>query len=95
MDNVLGIIVSAVCWYLGIWVLSPITIMQRGIIFGFGAGISVIVAIFLVLTYLGLKTVGVDIFVPLGATYSLIGKKSIIRVDHNHEELYWTVWSVK
>jgi len=59
---VLGLIVSAVVGIAAFEVLSPITIMQRGIIFGFGAGIAVIIAIFL-FDLLGLKMVGVDTYV--------------------------------
>ncbi len=81
---VLGIIVSAVVGIAAFEVFSPITIIQRGIIFGFGAGISVIVAIFL-FDLFGVKNGWCGHLCPLGATYSLIGKKSIIRVEHNHE----------
>jgi ferredoxin-type protein NapH len=81
---VLGIIVSAVVGISAFEVLSPITIMQRGIIFGFGAGISVVIAIFL-FDLFGVKNGWCGHLCPLGASYSLIGKKSMIRVDHNHE----------
>jgi len=81
---VLGLIVSAVVGIAAFEVLSPITIMQRGIIFGFGAGASVIVAIFL-FDLFGVKNGWCGHLCPLGATYSLIGKASLIRVDHDHE----------
>ncbi len=81
---VLGIIVSAVVGVSAFEVLSPITIMQRGIIFGFGAGIAVVIAIFL-FDLFGVKNGWCGHLCPLGATYSLIGKASLIRVDHNHE----------
>jgi len=81
---VLGIIVSAVIGVASFELLSPITIMQRGIIFGFGAGISVIIAIFL-FDLFGVKNGWCGHLCPLGATYSLIGNKSIIRVNHNHD----------
>jgi len=80
----LGLIVSAVVGVAAFEVLSPITIMQRGIIFGFGAGISVIVAIFL-FDLFGVKNGWCGHLCPLGATYSLIGKTSLIRVAHDHE----------
>jgi ferredoxin-type protein NapH len=81
---VLGIIVSAVVGVSAFEVLSPITIMQRGIIFGFGTGIAVVVAIFL-FDLFGVKNGWCGHLCPLGATYSLIGKRSLIRVEHNHE----------
>jgi ferredoxin-type protein NapH len=81
---VLGLIVSAVVGVAAFEVLSPITIMQRGIIFGFGAGIAVIVAIFL-FDLFGVKNGWCGHLCPLGASYSLIGKTSLIRVKHDHE----------
>ena len=81
---VLGIIVSAIVGISAFEVFSPITIMQRGIIFGFGAGISVIIAIFL-FDLFGVKNGWCGHLCPLGATYSLIGRASLIRVEHNHE----------
>jgi ferredoxin-type protein NapH len=81
---VLGLIVSAVVGVAAFEVLSPITIMQRGIIFGFGAGIAVIVAIFL-FDLFGVQNGGCGHFCPWGASDSLIGKTSLIRVKHDHE----------
>ena len=81
---VLGLIVSAVVGIAAFEALSPITIMQRGIIFGFGAGVSVVVAIFL-FDLFGVKNGWCGHLCPLGAAYSIIGQKSIIRVEHNHE----------
>jgi len=81
---VLGIIVSAVVGVAAFEVLSPITIMQRGIVFGFGAGISVVIAIFL-FDLFGVRNGWCGHLCPLGAAYSLIGSKSLIRVEHNHE----------
>jgi len=80
---ILGLIVSAVVGVAAFEVLSPITIMQRGIVFGFGAGIAVIVAIFL-FDLFGVKNGWCGHLCPLGASYSLIGKASIIRVKHDH-----------
>jgi len=81
---VLGLIVSAVVGIAAFEVLSPITIMQRGIVFGFGAGISVVIAIFL-FDLFGVKNGWCGHLCPLGASYSLIGKASLIRVKHDHE----------
>ncbi len=81
---ILGIIVSALVGIAAFEAVSPITIMQRGIIFGFGAGIALIVAIFL-FDLFGVKNGWCGHICPLGATYSIIGSKSIIRVKHDHE----------
>jgi len=81
---VLGLIVSAIVGIAAFEALSPITIMQRGIIFGFGAGIAVVVAIFL-FDLFGVRNGWCGHLCPLGAAYSLIGQKSIVRVEHNHE----------
>lgn len=81
---VLGIVVSAVVCVAAFEVLSPITIMQRGLVFGFGAGIAVIIAIFL-FDLFGVKNGWCGHLCPLGAAYSVIGSKSLIRVKHNHE----------
>ena len=81
---VLGLIVSAIVGIAAFEAVSPITIMQRGIIFGFGSGIAVVVAIFL-FDLFGVKNGWCGHLCPLGAAYSIIGQKSIIRVKHNHE----------
>ncbi len=81
---VLGLIVSAIVGIAAFEALSPITIMQRGIIFGFGAGISIVVAIFL-FDLFGVRNGWCGHLCPLGAAYSIIGQKSLIRVKHNHE----------
>ena len=80
----LTFVVSAITGVAAFEVLSPITIMQRGIIFGFGAGISVVIAIFL-FDLFGVKNGWCGHLCPLGAAYSIIGKYSLIRVKHNHE----------
>jgi ferredoxin-type protein NapH len=59
--------------------LNPVSLLQRGIIFGIGAGWGIIAAVFLL-----------DLFVtrrgwcshlcPVGAFYGLIGVKSVVRV---------------
>jgi len=77
-----GLIVSAVVGIAAFEVFSPITIMQRGIVFGFGMGIAVIIAIFL-FDLFGVKNGWCGHLCPLGASYSLIGKYSLIRVEHN------------
>ncbi|NOR56728.1 MAG: quinol dehydrogenase ferredoxin subunit NapH [Sulfurovum sp.] len=81
---VLGIIVSALVGVAAFEVVSPISIMQRGVVFGFGMGAAVIVGIFL-FDLFGVKNGWCGYVCPLGAAYSLIGSQSIIRVKHDHE----------
>lgn len=79
---VLGLIVSAIVGIAAFEVFSPITIMQRGIIFGFGMGGAVVLAIFL-FDLFGVKNGWCGHICPLGGIYSLIGRFSLIRVKHN------------
>ena len=81
---VVGVVVSAIIGVSAFELVSPITIMQRGLIFGFGMGWALILAIFL-FDLFGVKNGWCGHLCPLGATYSIIGSKSLIRVKHNHE----------
>lgn len=81
---VLGLIVSALVGVAAFEVVSPITIMQRGIVFGFGMGGAVVLTIFL-FDLFGVKNGWCGHLCPLGAAYSVIGSKSLVRVKHNHE----------
>lgn len=81
----LGLVVSAITGIAAFEIFSPITIMQRGIVFGFGMGLAVLVAIFL-FDLFGVKNGWCGHLCPLGATYSIIGKASLIRVKHDHEK---------
>jgi len=80
----LGLIVSALVGVAAFEVVSPITIMQRGLVFGFGMGAAVVIAIFL-FDLFGVKNGWCGHLCPLGAAYSVIGSQSLIRVKHNHE----------
>ncbi len=80
----LSIIISAIIGIAAFETVSPITIMQRGVIFGFGMGASVIVAIFL-FDLFGVRNGWCGHLCPLGASYSLIGKVSLVRIEHNHK----------
>ncbi|MEN8175124.1 MAG: quinol dehydrogenase ferredoxin subunit NapH [Pseudomonadota bacterium] len=76
MTLVMGAIFGMILWEF----INPVSILHRGIIFGMGAGWTIIVAIFFY-----------DLFVephgwcghfcPVGAFYSLVGKGSIVRVS--------------
>jgi ferredoxin-type protein NapH len=62
--------------------ISPISMVHRGIIFGFGFGWAAILVIFLFDLFV-LKNGWCGHICPLGGAYSLIGKFSFIRVHHN------------
>jgi ferredoxin-type protein NapH len=82
---VLGLLVSAIVGVAAFELFSPITIMQRGVVFGFGMGGAVVFAIFL-FDLFGIKNGWCGHLCPLGAVYSIIGSKSLVRVKHNHNE---------
>ncbi len=62
--------------------ISPISMLHRGIIFGMGFGIFGILSVFLFDLFF-IKNGFCGYICPLGATYSLIGKYSLIRIKHN------------
>ena len=64
--------------------VSPIAITHRGIIFGLGFGWAAMLAIFLFDLFI-LKNGWCGHICPIGATYSLIGKFSLIRVNHDSD----------
>lgn len=64
--------------------ISPISILHRGIIFGFGFGWAAVLIIFL-FDLLVLKNGWCGHICPLGGFYSLVGKFSLIRVKHTEE----------
>ncbi len=79
---VLGAVVVA-SWASGaiVWeLLNPITVLQRGIVFGMGAGWVLIAAVFLFdLTVSAHGWCGH--LCPVGAFYGLVGKTSVLRVN--------------
>ena len=62
--------------------ISPISMIHRGIIFGLGFGWATIVIIFLFDLFV-LKNGWCGHICPLGGFYSLVGRFSFIRVHHN------------
>jgi len=80
---VIALIVSAISGLAAFEVVSPITILNRSVIFGIGTGLGLIVAIFLFDLFV-VKNGWCGHICPLGGIYSIIGKYSIFRVKHNH-----------
>lgn len=80
----LSLILSTILGFAAFEMISPISILHRGIIFGFGAEIALVVAIFLFdLTIL--KDGWCGHLCPLGAFYSVSGKFGLIKVRHTKD----------
>ncbi len=78
----LSLIVSAITGLAAFELVSPITIFNRGVIFGMGMAWGVLAAIFL-FDLFGVKNGWCGHICPLGGFYSLIGRYSLIRVRHD------------
>lgn len=64
--------------------ISPISMLHRGLVFGLGVGFFGILAVFLFDLFM-LKNGFCGYLCPLGATYNLIGTKSLLRIKHTVE----------
>ena len=65
--------------------ISPVSMIHRGVIFGLGFGWATMVVIFLFDLFV-LKNGWCGHICPLGGFYSLIGRFSLLRVHHNSEK---------
>ena len=69
-----------------VWELvNPVSLLQRGLIFGLGSGWVLIAMIFL-LDLLISQRAWCSHLCPMGAFYGLIGKLSVIRINARHRE---------
>jgi ferredoxin-type protein NapH len=80
----LGLMVSAAMGVAAFELISPISMLHRGIVFGMGFGWAAVVVIF-IFDLLVLKNGWCGHLCPLGGFYSLLGKFSFIRVHHIEE----------
>lgn len=64
--------------------INPISMLYRGLIFGMGFGIFGVLCVFL-FDLLFIKNGFCGYICPVGVTYSIIGKYSLIRIKHNHK----------
>ncbi|WP_331775790.1 quinol dehydrogenase ferredoxin subunit NapH [Sulfurospirillum sp. 1612] len=78
----LTLIVSAIVGVGAFEFVSPITILNRGIVFGFGMSMAVVAVIFLFDLFV-LKNGWCGHICPLGGFYSLVGKFAPLSVMHN------------
>lgn len=81
----IALILSAVSGVAAFEFISPIGMLNRGLIFGLGFGSAVIAGVFL-FDLFGIKNGFCGHVCPLGGLYSLIGRFSLIRVKHNQEK---------
>jgi ferredoxin-type protein NapH len=81
---VLALIVAFASGLAAFEIIWPITILNRGVIFGFGAGAGLLVAIFLFDLFV-LKNGWCGHVCPLGGMHSIIGKYSLLRVRHDSD----------
>ena len=77
------IVVSAIVGAAAFEFINPIGIFTRGVIFGLGFGWTLILAIFLFDLFV-VKNGWCGHMCPVGAAYSIIGAKNLIRVYHDH-----------
>jgi len=81
----LSIALSAIFGVAAFEFISPIGMLNRGLIFGIGFGGAVVAGVFL-FDLFGVKNGFCGHLCPLGGFYSLIGRFSVIRVKHNQEK---------
>ena len=82
---VLSLIISVILGITAFEFISPISMIHRGIIFGLGLGWAAMLVIFLFDLFV-LKNGWCGHFCPLGGFYSLVGKFSLIRVNHDADK---------
>ena len=80
----LALVLSAVLGVAAFEAVSPVGMIQRGLVFGLGAGWFAAGAIFL-LDLLVQRNAFCGHVCPLGAFYAVVGRFSLLRVRHNHD----------
>ncbi|XOB61425.1 quinol dehydrogenase ferredoxin subunit NapH [Campylobacterota bacterium DY0563] len=81
----LSLIISFIFGVTAFEFISPISMIYRGVIFGLGFGWAAILMIFLFDLFV-LKNGWCGHICPLGGFYSIIGRFSLIRVEHQEEK---------
>lgn len=78
----LSLILSGLTSVAAFEIVSPISMLHRGIVFGMGMGVAAVLSIFL-FDLFAVKNGWCGHICPLGGFYSVASKFSIIRVKHN------------
>jgi len=81
----LSLVLSAITGVAAFEWISPISMLHRGLLFGMGAGWTVIVALF-VLDAVVVKNGFCGHVCPLGGFYSLLGPHRLIKVRHDKDK---------
>ena len=81
----LSLILSFILGTAAFDLISPISMLHRGIIFGMGFGVFGILCVFLFDLFF-VKNGFCGYICPLGAAYGLVGKFSLLKIRHNHEK---------
>jgi ferredoxin-type protein NapH len=81
---VLALIVSAVVGVAAFEYISPISMLHRGLIYGIGTSWLIVLMVF-IFDFLVLKHGWCGYLCPLGAFYSIVGKYSLLRINHIKE----------
>lgn len=76
MTLLLATATGAIAWEL----VNPVSMLHRGLIFGFGAAWAVVLAVFLFDLFVASRGWCAHVC-PMGAFYSLLGKRSVVRVS--------------
>jgi ferredoxin-type protein NapH len=80
-----ALILSAILGVAAFEVISPIGMLQRGLVFGMGAGWLAVAAVFL-FDMMIQRNGFCGHLCPLGAFYALVGRTALIRIQHDHEK---------
>lgn len=78
----LSLVLSVITSVAAFEIVSPISMLHRGIVFGIGMGFAAVLSIFL-FDLFAVKNGWCGHVCPLGGFYSLVSKRSILRVKHN------------
>lgn len=81
MSLILAVVSGVIAWEL----INPVSIMHRGLIFGFGLGWLIILGVFFLELFI-VRHGWCGYACPVGAFYSLLGRISLIRVSAANRE---------
>jgi len=80
----LSLLLSIILGYAAFELISPVSLLYRGLVFGIGLGWGFIVAIFL-FEIMVTERLWCSRICPLGGSYSIISQRNILKVYHSEE----------